>query len=176
MSFKIRTKLFAGFGIVLCLTSVIGYIGWVNTRTFSSEFSDLYANNLGGAVALSRIERGVWELRIALPAYMLGDPAAREKMKADTPKWVSQVEEGMKRFRATDLTAAGHDLLKEWDNNFPAYLRARPVYFALVDADKTAEAKEFGRARRTRQPVEPLRRWESWASCRRSWARRRTLR
>ena len=55
MSFKIRTKLFASFGIVLCLTAVIGYIGWANTVTFSSEFSHLYANNLRGAIALAKI-------------------------------------------------------------------------------------------------------------------------
>ena len=152
MSFKIRTKLFASFGIVLCLTAVIGYIGWANTVTFSSEFSHLYANNLRGAIALAKIERGLWELRVALPVYMLGDAAGREKIKAETPKWEGQVEEGMTGFRATPLTSAEQELLKAWDNDFPAYLRARPAYFALVDADKIAEAKEF-RARATNPPA-----------------------
>ena len=44
MTFTIRTKLYAGFGIVLLIMAVIGLINWRNTRILVAESTRLYDN------------------------------------------------------------------------------------------------------------------------------------
>jgi hypothetical protein len=64
-----------GFGAVLFFLSIVGYIGWKNTTTFSSELADLYNHNVKAAIYLANAERGLWELRFGLPNYISGDEA-----------------------------------------------------------------------------------------------------
>jgi methyl-accepting chemotaxis protein len=149
---RTAAKLVVSFGAVLFLLAGIGYIGWRNTTTFSSEFADLYTNNLQASVHLANAERGMWELRFGLPNYIAGDAKTREKIKADTAKWFKQVDDALKVYRGVALTAKEKELLAEWDRAFSAYVQARPQFFALLDAGKVEEAKEF-RARETNPPA-----------------------
>ncbi len=152
MNIRIQTKQLAAFGMVLCFMAGIGYIGWRNTTTFSAGFEDLYTNNLQASIYLAGAERGMWELRFGLPNYLTGDAQAREKIKADTAKWFKQVDEALKAFTGTRLTPAEKEIVREWEQVFAAYVQARPQFFALLDAGKLEEAKEF-RARETNPPA-----------------------
>jgi hypothetical protein len=44
MTFTIRTKLYAGFGIVLLIMAGIGLVNWRNTRILVTESTRLYDN------------------------------------------------------------------------------------------------------------------------------------
>jgi hypothetical protein len=50
MRLGIRAKLFAGFGGVLVLLAVVGFIGWKNTTQFAAEFKSLYDDRLVASV------------------------------------------------------------------------------------------------------------------------------
>ncbi len=152
MKITIRRKLFMGFGVILFFLAVVGYIGWKNARTFSSEFASLYANHLKAAIYLANAERGLWELRFGLPNYMFGDAATREKIKADTSKWLKQVDDNLSGYAALPLTVEEREALKEWEQNYPAYLATRPQFFTLLDAGQLDEAKKF-RAQQTNPPA-----------------------
>jgi chemoreceptor-like protein with four helix bundle sensory module len=78
MTFGITRKLFAGFGVVLVLLLIVGLTGRMYTGSLAAEFEELYADNVRAAVQLNNAERGLWELRFALPNYFLADVATRE--------------------------------------------------------------------------------------------------
>ena len=69
MQFGIRVKLFGGFGIVLALLAVIGFIGWQNTTLFSADFKSLYADRLVPVVQLGNARTGLLQLRVQAAAY-----------------------------------------------------------------------------------------------------------
>jgi methyl-accepting chemotaxis protein len=139
----IQKKLVIGFGVLVVLMGAMGYVAWRNTVTFSDEFSALYHHNLKGSIHLANAERGLWELRFGLPNYLVGDAAGREKIRAATSRWVAQVEENLKAYRATATAGAAAEILAEFDGAWAAYLQTRPQFFALLDADKVQEAQRF---------------------------------
>ena len=64
MSLGIRANLFAGFGVVLALNLVIGYIGLRNTAELSSQFKTLYDDRMMSVIKLTAVKGGMYELRM----------------------------------------------------------------------------------------------------------------
>ena len=152
MRMGIRGKQLTGFGSMMLLVAVVGFVGWRSAVNSSSDFTEMYANNLRAAAYLAEAERGLWELRFALPNYLIGDLESRAKIAAAAGKWLNQVAENLAACKALDLTAEEKDSLKEFEQAYSVYTSARPHYFALLDAGKVDEAKEF-RARETNPPA-----------------------
>lgn len=152
MKFTIRRKLQWGFGVVLTFMALLGYYAWHLSKSFSFEFSDLYENNLRGAIELTETERGLWELRFGLPNYLTGDQTSRSKIRASTDQWIKQVEENMTAFEKKPHSPEEMNLIAQWKITFEAYQNARPGFFDLVDAGKIEDAKEY-RANQTNPPA-----------------------
>lgn len=152
MGFSIRTKLFSGFGILLLFVTTIGFFGWRYISNLSSDFEDLSQNNLKASAYLAAAERGLWEMRFALPNYIVGDTKTRGDLKNSTEKWHKQINDNIKAYSALQISPTEKENLKEFEENYSTYLLARPHFFELIDSDKIDEAKEY-RARETNPPA-----------------------
>ncbi len=136
----------------MVLMVAVGLVGWRAVVSLSSDFTDLYSNNLRAAAYLASAERGMWELRFGLPNYFTGDLESREKIAAASAKWIKQVDDNFAAFGALDLTAEEKEAVKEFKQAYSVYTAARPRYFALLDANQVEEAKQY-RARETNPPA-----------------------
>ncbi len=158
MSFGIRAKLFGGFGSVLALILVVGYIGWHNTTDFAASFRSLYDDRLVPVQRLSDAEQGLYELRLGGLQYHIADAQERAAIKADTAKWRQQIEDNLKAYAAADLVPEEQQGLAAWAQQYPAYLQTREQIIALEDQGQGDEAaalrngpaaQQFGAARDT---------------------------
>jgi len=146
---SIGKRLALGFGIVLLLMAGVGVVGWNYTRTMSTEFEGLYADNLQSSVQLSNAERGLWQLRFGIANYITAQPDERARIRSEEGKWVKLVEDNLKAYRGGNRTQAELQGLKEWDDWYGKYLDARPHWFNLLDAGKLDEAATYRAATTT---------------------------
>src|SRR6267142_3179068 len=140
---SIGKRLALSFAAVLLLTACIGFIGWRYTLSMSTEFQNLYSNNLQSAVQLSTAERGLWELRFGIANYIGAHPDDRLKIRSDETKWMRQVDENIKAYAGGFRLPAEKEALKDWDEWYAKYLQARPHWFELVDAGKLDDAAAY---------------------------------
>jgi methyl-accepting chemotaxis protein len=152
MRLGIRHRQYLGFGAVLALLVVVGFVGWWSTAQLAAEFRALHEGNLQAAAYLAEAERGMWNLRFGLPNYLTGELDARQRVKVESEKWFKQTRDAISAYAALPITPAEKATLGEWDEAFRAYVDARPKYFALVDEGKADEAKAF-RASQTNPPA-----------------------
>jgi methyl-accepting chemotaxis protein len=148
VNFGFRGRQVVGFAMMMALVAIIGGLAWRNAVAFSSDFDDLHDNHLVASTHLANAERALWELRFALPNYLLGNAEARAKISEARAKWLKQVEDNVSAFRALSLSPEERSLLAEFEPAYAAYLAARPQYFELIDQGRIDEAKEL-RARET---------------------------
>jgi methyl-accepting chemotaxis protein len=141
---NIRAKLFAAFATLILLLSGAGAIsGWAVRNLSSDVRAETY---------LSEVERAVWELRFGLPNYVGGEVDGRQRIRADSQKWLSQVSSRLESYRRLSNSRGEAALIDDFSRNFADYTAARPTYFELVDAGRLEEAKKF-RATQTNPPA-----------------------
>ena len=139
MALSIRAKLFGGFGIVLVLLAIVGYLGWRNTADFSADVRSLYDDRVQPFQQLSDAREGLFQLRIGTLQYKTADPQERQTIRADAQKWQQQIDDGIKAYRSRDLSADEQANLKTFDDAYATMLRLRPQILSLYDAGKTAD-------------------------------------
>lgn len=139
MALSIRAKLFAGFGIVLVLLAIVGYVGWRNTTDFSTDVRGLYNDRVQPLQEIADAREGLFQLRIGLLQYKTAEPEERQTIKTDGQKWQQQIDDNVKAFSNRDLTSDEKELLKAFTENYASMLRLRPQILALYDAGKTAD-------------------------------------
>ncbi|MCC6177400.1 MAG: MCP four helix bundle domain-containing protein [Chloroflexi bacterium] len=140
MSFGIRPKLMAGFGAVLLMLAIVGIIGYRNTSRFTSDFHTFYDDRFMPAIRLSKVQMGLFELRVNGLNYDLIDAAGRAQVKASDQKLVASIDEEIKAYAATTLVPAEVEGLAVWNRHYPAFLQMRQQAQALTDSGKPAEA------------------------------------
>jgi methyl-accepting chemotaxis protein len=140
---SIGKRLFLSFGIVLFLTTGIGYIGWNYTHSMAGEFESLYTNNLQSAVQLSNAERGLWELRFEVANYPYWTPEERSKLRAAESKWIAQVDDNIKEYGKGSRSVDEKEAMKDFDREWSRYLQVRPHWFELVDKGELEEASKY---------------------------------
>ncbi len=139
----VRTRLFAGFGIVLVLLTVMGAVGWRNTVTRSVAFIGLYEGELAQTARLSRAQRALYEVRLgaAGQAYSLANPNERAAIVAADAQWLGVIDDEMRGVAAAaDLSSDEQETLRTWDQTYAAFLGTRTQVIALVDAGQTDQA------------------------------------
>jgi methyl-accepting chemotaxis protein len=143
VSFGIREKLFGGFGLVLALVLVIGFIGLRNTLSFGELFSSLYNERLEAVVQLNAAQQGLYELRLgaAGATYASASPEQRAAIKRQDETWLKQVDDNMRAFQARTLLNDEQAGVQEWNAVYPEFSKARQQIVDLVDqGDATSAA------------------------------------
>ena len=155
MSLGIRANLFAGFGVVLALNLVIGYIGLRNTAELSSQFKTLYEDRMMSIVKLTAIQGGMYELRLGAASvnYALASPQQRAATVAQDQLWLKQIDESMRAFAATNLVDEEKAAVRDWNTSYEAFLKARSEIINLtetgnVNAAEALRSGEFATQRR----------------------------
>ncbi len=137
---KIRTKLFAGLGGMLLLLAVVGCSGWRSLTHFAAEFQSLQEHTLQTAVELANAENGLWQLRYGFPPFLASDPKEKQAIGADESPWYAVIDDNLTHYAAGVRTPEEQQARQEWEASWTTYKQARPRWFALVLAGKTAEA------------------------------------
>lgn len=162
MDVSIRTKLFGGFGAILILLGIVGYIGYQNTLEFTASFDTLYRDRLEPIRQLAGAQEALYRLRVSALEYGLVDAQGRARIRAEEAEWLRDADENMKAFAATYLVEEEKQGLKAWEQAYSAYLRGRQQVLTLTEQGRSAEADalrtgEVGQAfQRARDALEQL--------------------
>jgi len=140
MKYGLRTKILAGFGVVLFLLLIVGSIGFKNTVDHEKEYKSLYDHNVLAAVHLSAAQNALWQLRYGFPQFMVGDPAARAKIVADEPTWYKVISDNLKEYEKELESDEEKTSFRELKESYEKYVQARPKWFDLYGAGKLEEA------------------------------------
>ncbi len=131
-------------GILLLLTVVVGGAGIFYVRQVARGLTEMAAENLQASVGLSNAERALWNLRFALPNYLLADTKVREAISASTEIYIQQAKDNIQAYEdSLSRTEEEQALINAWHQYFEEYIRARPHFFVLVDEGRLEEAKEY---------------------------------
>ncbi|HTD79163.1 MAG TPA: MCP four helix bundle domain-containing protein, partial [Chloroflexota bacterium] len=144
MSLGIREKLFGGFGLVLALVIVIGFIGLRNTINFADLFTSLYDERLQAVVQLNAVQQGLYELRLgaAGATYASAGAEQRSAIKLQDENWLKQIDDSMRAFQAKPLLDDEKAGLQEWNAVYPEFKQTRQQIIDLVDrGDVTSAAR-----------------------------------
>ena len=143
MTLSMRSRIFAGFGVVVLALATIGAVGWWYVSSLSADFESLYAGNLQAAVNLGRAEGALWQLRYGFPQFMVLSPEDRARIVGDEPKWYRVIDDSMRGYEERGRTPEERKALAEWREVFTKYVQARPRWFELYGAGKLKEAAEW---------------------------------
>jgi methyl-accepting chemotaxis protein len=148
MKISIKARLYLGFGLLALLVVFSGVMVWWQAVS-SSQHLRSARDSINGAVALADAQGALWQLRYGFPQFMVGDEAARKKIVEEESKWKAQIDESLKAYGSTTLTAEEAKALKELQDVYGQYMGARPKWFELYGAGKLDEAKEWRAATTT---------------------------
>jgi methyl-accepting chemotaxis protein len=147
---RIGYKLMGAFGLVTLLLGVLGYVGWSNTRTFSKAFSGLYTDALVPAGELGCMEAELMELRMNGYRYQMPGAAERvAEFRASDAPLIAALKDNYEKYTSTDLVQAEKDMIKEWEEAYPAYLATRERMIGLAIAGRQGEADVVRKAENT---------------------------
>ena len=142
MALGIREKLFGGFGVVLALLLVIGFIGLRNTTTFAAQFKSLYDERLQSVVELNAVQQGLYELRLgaAGSSYASANADQRATIKAQDEKWLKQIDDNMRAYQTRQLVDDEKAGLQDWNTVYPEFKKTRQQIIDLVDRGDASSA------------------------------------
>jgi methyl-accepting chemotaxis protein len=143
VKYRIGTKILSGFGVVLFLLLIVGIAGVNNTYDYARDYQNLYQDNVLAAVHLSNAQNALWQLRYGFPQFMVGDPTARAKIIADEATWYRVIEENLGAYEKGIETTEEKEMFRDLKESYGKYIQARPKWFELYGAGKTAEAAEW---------------------------------
>jgi methyl-accepting chemotaxis protein len=133
-----------GFGTLILLLLLVGGFGLLQISRLTSQLAELEAYGLNTGTYVGRAESALWELRYALPQFVLQpDEALRRQIVEAEPRWTRAVEENMAAYSAGKRTADEMKLLSEFQSAFKSFVDSRPRWFELQSAGKTKEAAEW---------------------------------
>jgi methyl-accepting chemotaxis protein len=139
---SIKARLYGAFGLVLVLLVAVGVTGWASNRKVTREAASLYQDRVVAAVELGEVQSALWQLRYNFPQYVAA-PQTRTEILASEPELHRKIDESMARYTATSLTEAERTALAEWTAAYEAYRSARPHWYELQQAGRTAEASQW---------------------------------
>jgi methyl-accepting chemotaxis protein len=142
LNLTIRTKVLAGFGLLLVLSAVFAVVSTWQVNTLQR----LHALSETKFAIIAQAENSVWELRSGFPLYYASDKDVkrRERIKAANPQHIRDVEQGLQTYsELPNLSAEEADKLKETRQFLAQYVSKQPLLFDLFDEGKSEEAQEI---------------------------------
>ena len=132
--FGIRAQLACGFGIVLALLAAVAIIGWRTTSNFAGDAQQLYSDSLAPELQLAKAQQALYELAAgqARPTFASLDTLQQAQVRAQDQRWIQQIDDNIRAFRAENTDPAEVDAMKSWDQSYPAFIAARQQAVALV--------------------------------------------
>ena len=139
LNLTIRTKLLAGFGLLLLMAAsfaVVAFMQLQAMKTVQEQTEDK-------AFIIAQMDSSMWELRQGFPFYMV-TPNRRQQTKDRGPVLTKIVTDSLKAFsELKGLTKGEDDLLKKIASTFYPYVEKRDLLFQYFDEGKTEEAQSL---------------------------------
>lgn len=141
LNLTIRTKVLAGFSLLLALSAVFAVVATWQVSTFQ-RLQELTETKFS---IISQAENSVWELRSGFPLYMTSpDPKRRQSIKDNNPKHIRDVQQGLRAYsELPNLTEEEAEKLKQTIVSLEDYVSKQPALFGLFDDGKLDEAQEI---------------------------------
>ncbi|MCE5313389.1 MAG: methyl-accepting chemotaxis protein [Armatimonadota bacterium] len=112
---KIKTKVLAGFAIVVVIAGALGLIGMRNISKVAEADMTLYKNVTVPLTELTDMYTTFDTIRIKMRDIMLStDLATRKKYKADVDQSINQMNELTDEFEKTILTVSGRKMYEDY--------------------------------------------------------------
>lgn len=129
MRLNVRTKLYAGFGIVIAMTVVASVVGITGLRSLSSATDSLFEVNFRAEEKTGEIERNILLLEDKIIEYIIVPATLRPEIHEEIVHLEGELEEELAGLRAhAGLTAQQHLELDELEESTSAW-------FAVAEAD-----------------------------------------
>ena len=119
---KLVQKLFLSFGITAALTIVIGVVGIIRIGDVGSLMHSLYTNNLLAIQALANAQSAVVVHSRGITRLPMEEQKAAEETIERGKEHLKILTEQLKIYRATELSEAEINYIKDLDVALPAYL------------------------------------------------------
>lgn len=142
LNLTIRTKVLAGFSLLLVFSAVFAAVSIWQVNVLQ-RLQDITLTKFS---IIAQAENSVWELRSGFPLYYASDKdlARRDRIKAANPKHIQDVREGLKTYsELPNLTEEEATRLKETQAFLEQYVSKQPALFTLFDEGKSEEAQEI---------------------------------
>lgn len=141
LNLTIRTKVLAGFSLLLVLSAVFAVVSiWqVNALQRLQGLAETKFS------IIAQAENSIWELRSGFPLFMSSpDPKRRQSIKEANPRHIRDVEQGLKAYsELPNLTEEEADKLKETRQALADYVSKQPLLFDLFEDGKVDEAQDI---------------------------------
>ncbi|MFY9512667.1 MAG: methyl-accepting chemotaxis protein [Rubrivivax sp.] len=147
-SFSIAKRLGATLVLVLAALGTCALFAWYMMSQADKGLQQA-ESRIRGAVALAAAQSTLWELRYGFPQFMVGDEAARQKIRDAESGLRGSFEAKLKTFADGDLTAAEREAYTPLQAVIGKYLDARPKWFELYGAGQVEDAKAWRAATTT---------------------------
>lgn len=135
LNLTIRTKLLAGFGLLLMLASIFAAVSIWQVKAIQQ----LQAQTENKIVILARLDSAMWELRFGFPFYMV-TPERRQAVKQNNPVQSKIILDNLQTFSEIEgLIPEEQELVKHVRETFVSWAENRLLLFKYFDEGKTEE-------------------------------------
>jgi methyl-accepting chemotaxis protein len=148
MFISIRAKLIAGFGAVLLLMGLVGYIGISSINSLSLSISNTYDNNLVPIAQIGEAAGRFNRMRVYVLDYAFADN--KEDMTSDRAKAAEHEKvmlDQIDAYAKSELVADEKTSLATFRADWEKYKADREKLYTLKDGGKDAEAVALARSR-----------------------------
>lgn len=143
---KMNMKKYMGLLVTMSVLSVVavGIIGFINVMRLSSMLDVMNSNGVHATRYLANSQDSMWQLRFGISQYLaVPEAASRKKIIEDSGKWFGSIDENLKLYGQLSLSDEAKGALKELNDIYAQYKKARPMWFELMEAGKLEEAADF---------------------------------
>lgn len=171
---SLAAQLRLDLAVALVLVLVLGVCGaaWRVALDYRDAIEVAYGTELRTTVQLAEAESALWQLRYALPRFMLGSPAEQQSIIAEQAQWYAIVEDRLDAYGRTARDLEERRALTGLRSAYQRYKQARPKFFALWAAGEKEQAIAWAALTTARFGAETVQAFATQIALQRSLAER----
>ncbi|MFC5702495.1 methyl-accepting chemotaxis protein [Cohnella faecalis] len=141
---KTGVKLISSFLVLAVLMAFVGLFGISKLGTLNDNLEDMYDNQLVSVQSLMGAQVSLNELRVQLrKLYMASDPFMQKDVMESYKQEYDKIDDAIKDFRATDMSAASKAGLKQFEDSMVEYRDYYERGIALYQENKLDEMESL---------------------------------
>ena len=153
---RFAVKLVGGYLLIAAIIAVVAVIGFTNMQRLNANIGSMYDDRLLPVQQVGDIATGVYRIRGDVYKY-ISEPTARALTEQDIQTQVQMINANIGKYKATQMTEAEKNLIKELDNEWPIYDGVVREILQFVKDGKTEEANAYlldgGKASNARKSI-----------------------
>lgn len=139
-NFKIKTKLFIAFAIVLVLIGAVGYIGITDLNNSNANTEDMYKNKLKSVELIDEINKNLSQIRAETTSLLYDKSVDKDTASATIDTYTETNNKRLEEYKKLPMTEEEKKLSTDLDVIFAEYRNERSIIIKLIKDDKYEEA------------------------------------